>query len=163
MDPHDVLTVSRRVWPGDLDELRHVNNGVYLSMLDLPRTELLQRSGLWSRMRAAGVYPVVAAQTIAYRKSLQLWQRFTIESRVLGYDDRAVFIEQRFVVDGEVYARAYVLGRFLRRTGGVVPMDELARLTGIDVAGWPVDEWLHEWSRGVALPSTRRPAPSVWA
>ncbi|HEY8590096.1 MAG TPA: acyl-CoA thioesterase [Naasia sp.] len=162
MDPHDVLTVQRRVWPGDLDELRHVNNGVYLSMLDLPRLELLQRAGLWGRMRAAGVYPVVAAQTIAYRKSLKLWQRFIIESRILGYDERAVFLEQRFVVDGEVYARAYIVGRFLRRTGGVVPMSEVGAIAGVDPAAWPVEGWLTQWARDVALPSTRQPAPSVW-
>ena len=76
MDLHDVLRVRRRVWPGDLDELWHVNNGVYLSMLDLARYELLKRSGVWGRMQQARLYPVVAAQTIAYRKSLRLGQRF---------------------------------------------------------------------------------------
>ena len=163
MDLHDVLRVRRRVWPGDLDELRHVNNGVYLSMLDLARYELLKRSGVWERMKAAGVYPVVAAQSIAYRKSLRLGQRFEIETRILGYDARAVYLEQRFVVHGEVYARAYIVGRFLRRGGGVVPMSELAANVGIDLEAHPAPQWLHEWARAVALPSTRQPAPSDWS
>ncbi len=163
MDPRDVLRVRRRVWPGDLDELRHVNNGVYLSMLDLARYELLRRAGLWERMRKAGVYPVVASQTITYRKSLELGQRFEIESRILGYDARAVFLEQRFVAAGELYARAYIMGRFLRRSGGVVPIAELGELTGIDTGAWPVPAWLTEWAQAVALPSTRQPAPSDWS
>ncbi len=150
------------MWPGDLDELRHVNNGVYLSMLDLARYELLRRAGLWHRMQKAGVYPVVASQTITYRKSLELWQRFEIESRILGYDDRAVYLDQRFVVRGEVYARAYIMGRFLRRPGGVVPIAELAEVTGIDTLAWPVPDWLTEWAQAVALPSTRQPARSEW-
>lgn len=162
MDLHDVLRVQRRVWPGDLDELRHVNNGVYLSMLDLARYELLKRSGVWNRMREARLYPVVAAQTIAYRKSLRLGHRFGIETRILGYDDRAVFLEQRFVVHGEIYARAFILGRFLRRGGGVVPMAEVGRQVRIDVDAHPAPEWLREWARTVALPSTRQPAPSAW-
>ncbi|MFC0682684.1 acyl-CoA thioesterase [Lysobacter korlensis] len=162
MDLHDVLRVRRRVWPGDLDELRHVNNGVYLSMLDLARYELLKRSGVWRRMQQARLYPVVAAQTIAYRKSLRLGQRFGIETRVLGYDARAVYLEQRFVVHGEIYARAHIQGRFLRRGGGVVPMVEVGELVGIDIHAHPAPEWLHEWARAVALPSTRKPAPSDW-
>ncbi len=162
MDLHDVLRVRRRVWPGDLDELRHVNNGVYLSILDLARYELLKRSGVWRRMQREGLYPVVAAQTIAYRKSLRLGQRFAIETRILGYDDRAVYLEQRFVVAGEIYARGFVKGRFLRRGGGVVSVAEVGALAGIDPAAHPVPEWLRSWSEHVTLPSTRAPAPSVW-
>jgi YbgC/YbaW family acyl-CoA thioester hydrolase len=163
IDLHDVLRVRRRVWPGDLDELRHVNNGVYLSMLDLARYELLKRSGIWARMQQARLYPVVAAQTIAYRKSLRLGQRFGIETRILGYDARAVYLEQRFVVHGEIYARAYIQGRFLRRGGGVAPMAEVAAAVGIDIDAHPAPHWLHDWARAVALPSTRQPAPSDWA
>lgn len=159
---HDVLRVRRRVWPGDLDELRHVNNGVYLSMLDLARYELLKRAGVWGRMQQAGLYPVVAAQTIAYRKSLHLGQRFEIETRILGYDARAVYLEQRFVVRGEIYARAYLQGRFLRRGAGVVPMTEVGATVGIDLDAHPAPQWLHDWARSVALPSTRQPAPSDW-
>ena len=159
---HDVATMRMRVWPSDLDELRHMNNGVYLSTMDLPRYDLIQRSGLWPRLQAAGVYPVVITQTITYRKSLELWQRYEVESRILGYDDRAVYIEQRFVVDGEIYARGIVAGRFLRRRGGTVPIEEVGEIAGIDVRQHPVPEWVRDWAAAVALPSTRTPAPSEW-
>lgn len=162
LDPHDVATMRMRVWPSDLDELRHMNNGAYLSTMDLPRYDLIRRSGLWPKLQAAGVYPVVVSQTITYRKSLELWQRYEVQSRIVGYDERAVFIEQRFVVDGEVYARGIVAGRFLRRRGGVVPMEELGRITGVDVARYPVPDWVRDWMAAVALPSTRMPAPSDW-
>ncbi|BDZ45699.1 acyl-CoA thioesterase [Naasia aerilata] len=159
---HDVARMSGRVWPTDLDELRHVNNGVYLSLMDLPRLDLLMRSGVWARFQKAGVYPVVASQTITYRKSLRLWQRFEIETRILGYDERAVYLEQRFVAGGELYARAYVKGRFLRRTGGVAPIAEVGELAGVNPTAHPIPEWLADWSRHVAMPSTSAPAPSEW-
>ena len=101
---YDVCRSPRRVTIGDLDELRHMNNGAYLSNLDHARQELVVRTGLWKRVRDAGVYPVVSAQSIAYRKSLKLGQRYVIESRLLGIDERSVYLEQRFVADGEVYA-----------------------------------------------------------
>lgn len=158
----DVSIVHDRVWWSDIDELRHMNNGVYLSLLDHARLDLMLRSRGWQRFRAAKVYPVVTAQSIAYRRSLELGQRFQIESRIAGYDARAVYLEQRVVRQGEVYARAYVQGRFLRDAGGVVPIDEVGRIVGVDVTEHPAPEWLTEWADHVRLPSTREPAPSSW-
>jgi acyl-CoA thioesterase FadM len=162
LDIQDVSIVHDRVWLTDLDELRHMNNGVYLSLLDHARLDLMLRSGVWRKLRAAGIYPVVTAQSVAYRKSLELGQRFQIESRIIGYDDRAVYIEQRVVSKGEIYARAFVQGRFLRDAGGVAPIDQVGELVGVVTADHPAPAWLTEWSAHVALPSTRQPAPSVW-
>lgn len=159
----DVSIVHDRVWLSDLDELRHMNNGVYLSLLDHARLDLMLRSKGWQRLRAAKVYPVVTAQSIAYRKSLELGQRFQIESRVIGYDDRAVYIEQRVVAKGEIYARAYVQGRFLRDAGGVVPIQEVGEIVDVDTAAHPAPAWLTEWAAHIRLPSTREPAPSDWS
>lgn len=163
LDVHDVSIVHDRVWPTDLDELRHMNNGVYLSLLDHARLDLMLRSGAWKKLRAEKVYPVVTAQSIAYRKSLELGQRFQIESRIIGYDDRAVYIEQRVVSKGEMYARAFVQGRFLRDAGGVAPIQEVGDIVGVVTADLPAPAWLRDWSAEVSLPSTRESAPSHWS
>lgn len=159
---HDLGVTRERVWLTDLDELRHMNNSVYLGLMDYSRLELLLRSGAWTALRAAGVYPVVTAQTITYRKSLELGERFTIETRIAGYDERAVYIEQRFIRDAEVTAVAFVAGRFLRDRGGVVPTAELGEIVGVDVAARPIPSWMADWARATRLPSTKSPAPSVW-
>lgn len=158
----DVATMPMRVWFSDLDELRHMNNGVYLSSMDLPRFDLMRRAGVWDAIIGNGYYPVVVAQTISYRKSLTLGQKYDIETRIMGYDEKSCFCEQRFVVDGEIYARAYVRARFLSRKGGSVTMRELAPLAGLDIDKYPVPEWLAQWAEHVALPATRAPAPSEW-
>ena len=159
---HDVGITRERVWLSDIDELRHMNNSVYLGLMDYSRYDLMLRSGAWPKIRAAGVYPVVALQTITYRRSLELGQRFTIETRIAGYDERAVYIEQRFVRGGEVTARAYVAGRFLRDRGGVVTMAELGEITGVDVTTRPAPEWMTSWAADTRLPGTRTPAPNEW-
>ena len=102
------------------------------------------------------MYPVVTTQTISYRKSLELGERYEIETRIAGYDERQVYIEQRFVRDGEVTARAFVAGRFLRDRGGVVTMAELGEVTGVDVVGpaHPGAGWRTGPPRP-GLPSTR--------
>lgn len=159
---HDVARLRLRVLPTDLDVLGHLNNGVYLSLMDLGRLALLVRAGIWPIFTRLGYYPVVAAETIAFRKSLQPWQRYVLETRIVGYDDRSVFVEQRFVVDGEIFAQSFVRGRFLKKSGGVVSMQELEQATGIDTAAHAAPEWLVRWAADVALPSTRNPAPSDW-
>ena len=92
----DPCTTPFRVWPTDLDVLRHVNNGVYLSLCDLGRLDLMRRAGVWPKLLAAGLYPVIAAETVLFRKSLRLGERFRIQTRVLGWDERVFFVEHRF-------------------------------------------------------------------
>ena len=106
-----------RVSPFDIDVLGHVNNGVYLTMLDAARVDMLLRSGAFSRLRAKGLYAVVAAQTIRYRRSLRLFERFEVESRVVGWDEQAFLVEHAFLRRDEVVAEAVVRIRFLTRRG----------------------------------------------
>ena len=73
LDPWDTVSTPMRVLPNDLDTLGHMNNGRYLTMLDLARTELMMRSGLYRRSEELGYYLVVAGQTINYRRSLMPW------------------------------------------------------------------------------------------
>ena len=159
---HDVGRTPFRVLPTDLDVLGHMNNGVYLSIMDLARMDLMIRAGAWSRLRALGYYPVVSNQTISYRKSLQPWQRFVVETRIAGYDSKGVFVEQRFVVGGEIYARAFMRGRFLKKSGGTVAIGEVADALGVDTGERALPAWLARWSDDVALPATRADAPSLW-
>jgi len=154
--------MSIRVLPTDIDLLRHMNNGRYLSLFDLGRWDLLTRTGLLAAMTTQGWYAVVAAETITFRRSLELGQRFELETRLIGHDDRAVYLEHRALVKGEIYARAMIRARILRRTGGTVPHDELFAAVGRPEGLPDIEPWVHDWAAGSALPSTRRPAPSVW-
>lgn len=148
--------------PNDLDPQRHMNNGVYLSMTDLGRVDLLVRSGIWRELNARNYYGVVVSSTITYRRSLDPWQAYVLETRLVGIDEIASYVEQRFVREGEICARAVVKTRFLKKSGGIVPITELAELFGVDPENHPLPAWLAEWSGNVALPSRRDSAPSVW-
>ena len=163
----DVSTSYFRVAPTDLDVYNHMNNGKYLALMDVARQTLIIRAGMWDVFRREGWAPVVAASTIAYRKSLQPNMKFAIESRIIGFDEQAVYLEQRFVRpdahgENEIYARAYVRGRFLKRAGGVVRIDELLEKTGIDPAAFDLSSRLLDWAELVQLPSTRADAPNHW-
>ncbi|MDA1081750.1 MAG: acyl-CoA thioesterase [Gemmatimonadetes bacterium] len=135
-----------RVLPTDLDVLFHVNNGVYLSMMDVARVDLMYRAGLMGRLTARRWYPVVVAETIRFRKSLQLFDRFTIDTRVIGWDEKALLLQQDFVRRGEVIATATVRSRFLIRGGGSVAPSDLAVLASEPAVSPPLSEAVARWN-----------------
>ena len=160
--PTGISRIRLTTLPTDIDLLQHMNNGRYLSLFDLGRWDLLVRTGLWDVMKRHGWYAVVSSETVTFRKSLNLWQRFDVESRMIGHDDKAVYLEHRAVVDGEVFARAIIRARMMKRSGGTLSHDELFAAVGRPEGVPEVDEWVHEWAAASALPPTRAEAPSVW-
>lgn len=160
--PTEVGRVRVTTLPTDIDVLRHMNNGRYLSLFDLGRWDLLVRTGMSDAMKRFGWYAVVSSETVTFRKSLQLWQRFDIESRLLGHDDKAIYLEHRAVVDGEIYARVIVRARMLKRSGGTLSHQELFAAIGRPEGLPDVEPWVHEWAAASALPPTRAEAPSTW-
>ena len=135
-----------RVMPTDLDVLMHVNNGVFLSLMDLARVDLMLRSGLAPKLRARGWYPVVVAETIQFRRSLTLFQPFEIETRVLGWDEKAILVEQAFHRHGEPIAHALVRARFLDRSHGAVAPGDVVALAGTTTVPEPAPEWAARWN-----------------
>jgi acyl-CoA thioesterase FadM len=135
-----------RVWCTDLDVFRHMNNGIYLMVMDLARMDLMVRSGMWRKIRAQGWYPVVVAETVQFRRSLNLFERFEIETRVLGGDDKAIVLEQQFFRGGEAVAHALVRARFLRRAGGNVAPAELGPVLGVDGPGPQLTGYAALWN-----------------
>ena len=141
----DPSVTRLRVRPGDLDMYRHVNNGVYLQMMDVARTNLLADLGMLRLLADRGWYPVVAASTVKYRRSLRLGERFTVTTKVVGWDERVVYLDQVFRRGPDLVARAVVAGRFLSRGGERIPAPAVAALLGHhdpspalpdDVAAW---------------------------
>lgn len=160
----DVGRLNLWVRPTDLDALGHMNNGIYFSIMDLGRVDLMIRSGMANALKPHGVYPVAAQESMTFRKSLSPFQKYVLETRVAGFDERGAYMEQRFVVDGEIYAQAFVRARFIRKSGGTVMMAELLDMLGVEpgTAIPVVPEWAVQWAEATRLPSTRSDAPSVW-
>ncbi|MFM6982325.1 MAG: acyl-CoA thioesterase [Microbacteriaceae bacterium] len=147
----DSVTVMR-VWPTDLDFYLHVNNGSYLQMMDVARTNWTAELGGMTKLRAKGWYPVVAANTVRYRKSLLPWQKFEIHTRLLGWDGRMNYIEQDVVRGGVLYAQAFIAGRFLGRGGErIAPADVVKLLTGEVVESPALPEKVLVWAQTLGV------------
>jgi len=113
--PDDTSIVRFRVWPTDLDTSAHMNNGRYLTLMDLGRLDVMVRSGLWRPILRHKWTPIATAVMIRFRRELRLWQRFRLESRIVAWDESTVVMEQVFAIDGgrrdgQVAARALFKG-----------------------------------------------------
>ena len=142
----DSSNLNFTVFPNDLDIYLHMNNGRYLTLMDLGRMDWIWRTGLWRTARKNRWAPLVAASTIRYRKSLRLWQRFSLHTRILGWDHKWFYIEQVFRRGERLMASATVLGLFRGPKGNVPPREVLEAL-GLSMDSPPVSESVRLWTQ----------------
>jgi len=140
-----------RVYPSDLDLFLHVNNGVYLTFADLGRTDLMLRADVFHPIRKKGWYPVVAAETIQFKRSLKLWQKFHISTRIICWDDRSIFLEQHFTQNEKWVATALIHARFLSKSGDRVSVQELFDAVGFEQSSPAIPQHVQLWIDSVEL------------
>ncbi len=143
--PLDETSLTFRVWPSDLDVLLHMNNGRYLTLMDLGRADSIIRSGIKRRLGELGWYTVIASETIRFRESLGPFQKFQLCTRLLGWDDKSFYIRQTFERGERVCAVALVRVRFLRRSGGTLSAAEVADAILPGIVPPPLPEYVRRW------------------
>lgn len=158
----ETSSVPMRALLTDIDVAGHLNNGMYFSLFDLGRFDLMVRAGVWAEMKKNKWTPVVQSETITFRKSVVLNQKFTQETRILGMDEKCIYFEQRMVAGGEIYAQATIATRLLSKNGPVPNEEILARMGLQRPDNMVLPEWVQRWREDTALPGARRPAPHLW-
>lgn len=121
------VTTRHRVRIRDLDLNQHMNNARYLSFLDMARLEHSIRTGIFRVFRQRGNF-LVANIEISYFKSLLPFQKFTITTRVVGWDARYYYIRHDFRVENELYATACARMVFTQNNKRVDPREILSPL-----------------------------------
>jgi YbgC/YbaW family acyl-CoA thioester hydrolase len=137
--------ITMRVLPVDLDLLMHVNNGVYFSYMDFGRWDMIFRNGSYDLAKKNNWYSVVAAETIKFKKSLKLWDKFTLKTRIIGHDEKYFFIEQVFFLNNQEMAKGLVKIRFLKRAGGTVGTSEVIK--ALNLKEKSAQELSTDWSQ----------------
>lgn len=137
--------VAFRVMPNDCDINFHMNNGRYLSFMDLGRVHLMKQMGLLLVILKQGWMPVLSAAEINFLRSIQPLQKFDLVTRLVSWDDKYFYIEQKFEVRGTLCAHAYVKGLFLKKGAKVSNTDAVA-IAGYTEAPPPMPEELRLWA-----------------
>jgi acyl-CoA thioesterase FadM len=136
--------VSFRVLPTDCDINFHMNNGRYLSFMDLGRLHLLRQIRAVRVMFRKRWKPVLAAADINFIRQLGPLQEFDLVTRIVTWDDKYCYMEQRFESGDALCAHAYVKGLFLDARGRVANSTVVAEL-GYAESAPPMPEELKLW------------------
>ncbi|HUP46791.1 MAG TPA: acyl-CoA thioesterase [Thermoanaerobaculia bacterium] len=151
LPPLGESAIHMRVWPNDLDLNMHVNSGRYLSFMDIGRVELLARFRVFRKSWKLGWRPINGGTMISYRKSLLPWERFTVKTRVVCWDEKWFYFEHRVERgSGELAALANARGLLRGRDGNISP-SAVFELAGSDpVESPPMPEAIRLWSEAEA-------------
>ncbi len=141
----DTTVVKMRVWPLDLDFNRHVTNGRYFTMADVGRMDYVLRSGAYKVALRHKAFPVVGDVWGKFRRELRLFEAFEIHSRMLGWDDKWVFVEHRFMRKERVIGVVIMRGLFRSAKGLVDPQEFIAEMN-LAPQSPPLPDWLSAWS-----------------
>jgi len=121
--------ITFRCLPTDLDFNMHMTNSRYASFGDLSRVNFMIRNGAWARLRAAGLLPVLGSGAFRYRRSINLFQTFTVTTSVLTWDDKWVYLQHKFITKNDVAAIAVMKATFVTKQGRV-PIERIVELMG---------------------------------
>jgi len=140
----EVSRLTFRVWPTDLDLSLHMNNGRYLTLMDLGRLDFMVRSGLWRPLLKHRWTPIASGIAIRFRRELMMFNKVHLETRLMTWSDVTVVMEQilRFADgprQGQVASRAlFKGGLYDRRTKAFITIARLMHEIGVDVAPPPM-------------------------
>jgi acyl-CoA thioesterase FadM len=137
--------LQMRVWPNDIDFNLHMNNARYLSMMDFGRIHLLARTRILSHVISSRWVPLVGAVWMTYRRSLPLFARFTLGSRMVCWDERWFYIEQTFTSDAGLAAVGWVKGA-LRSPAGIVEPQKVLEAVSPGAVSPPMPEVIAAWN-----------------
>lgn len=140
----DESVLRFRVMPHDLDINIHMNNARYFALMDLGRFDLIARCGLWRLVVRHRWQPVIGAALVRFRRPLRPFQPLSLTSRLLGWDEKWLYIEHRIDSNGMLACHTVVRGAFVGAEG-VVPPAELTRALGHAEPPPPLPDWIARW------------------
>ncbi|XP_064608925.1 protein THEM6-like [Liolophura sinensis] len=127
----------------DMDFNWHMNNGRYLREADFARYKWFLETSVWDTVSSLGGSAITSASSIRYRKSVQLFDIIHLHSKIICWDDKAFYMEQRFErrPDNFVCAVALVKISLIK----VSPQSVVDKILGVGTESPPVPLDLQKW------------------
>jgi acyl-CoA thioesterase FadM len=144
LHPLSESVLNLTVLPNDLDLNLHMNNGRFLSLMDLGRLDLLIRTDLAAALFRHRWQPLVGAINIRYKVSLLPFQRYRLRTKVIGWDGKWFYIEQRFERKNRTVAVALVKALFRGSHRNITP-EETLRLIKVHIDPPKMPDQVLKW------------------
>ncbi len=146
----DSCSQAFRVGLLDIDLFGHMNNGRYLQIMDVARFRWLLRTGTISAMSREGWTVCLGGQTTRFRKSLKLYQRFHIETRMRRWDNKWFYVEHVFRNTRHELVAVGMSRAAFRSANGWVSTREVMEVVDPGVESLPLTVDMLAWSNAEA-------------
>lgn len=141
---------THRVLINDLDLFFHMNNGRYFTITDLARIETLLRSGVWKKMKKRGVYPIMAGESVQFFKPLTLFQKYEIKTKTLGWDEKYIYHEHKFISKDQLCSLMIGRSRIIGDRGVRISPAEFYEMAGeIEIKPVKMNPVIEKWKESI--------------
>ena len=131
-----------RVWPHDLDPFLELNNGRYVTLLDLGRFDFVLKIKLHRLLKRKKWSLTVAGTYNEYRHRIRLFQQFTLNTSIIGYDDRWFYFLQKAERNGKIHFSSVVKTAFTSKEG-LVSAESAIKEMELEHLKIPLPDWIH--------------------
>lgn len=140
----ETVELTLRVLPTDLDLNGHMNNGRYLTLIDLALVTFFFRSGFARLCFSQRWRPISGGSVIHFRRALTLFQRFTVRFTLVAWDEYWSYGRFEFIRDGQVCASGFMKGGTAGQ-GGLIPNAAIYARLGYEQASPVLPDDLSAW------------------
>lgn len=153
----DTHVSHHRCWPWDIDIWLELNNGRAMTLYDLGRTMIAERTGLTPVLMRRKWGLAVAGSSVRFRRRIRTFETFEMRSRGVTWDDRFIYLEQSMWKQNGECASHVLFRTATTDKNGIVPPAEVVKALGGDSTPPPMPDWMQAWCRADAT----RPWPPM--
>ena len=144
----DLVSSNKWVLLNDIDIFNHMNNGRYFTIADLARAEILVRSGMWQQLKKRKMVPIMAGETVQFRKPLPTFARYQVNTRTIGWDDKFFYVEHEFTSKKGVHALMIIKVRVIAKNSDdrMKPIDIIKLVDDRELPEEKMDQVIRHWN-----------------
>ena len=121
-------SVNLIVLPQDIDPFMELNNGRYVTLLDLGRFSLGAKVNMASFLKRNNWSLTIVGTYNEYRFRLKLFQRFTLKTKIIGYDEKWFYFFQKVERKGKTHMASVVKFAYTSKEGLVYPKEVISAM-----------------------------------
>ncbi|SMC54982.1 acyl-CoA thioesterase [Primorskyibacter flagellatus] len=138
--------VSRHMClPWDIDLWAELNNGRTLTIYDLGRIPLAQRTGLIGVLRRQRWGLTVAGVSVRYRRRIRMFDVVEMRSRLVGWDEKFIYLDQSMWRKDGACANQGLYRTAVTGRDGIIPPAQVAAALGANPTSPPLPDWIRAW------------------
>lgn len=140
---HEESTINLRVLPQDIDPFMELNNGRYVTLLDLGRFGYGSNVKISTFLKKHKWSLTIVGTYNEYRYRLRLFQKFTLKTKIFGYDKKWFYFFQKAERKGKTHMASIVKFAFTSQKGIVFP-EEVIDAMGEEYNPNKLPNWVTE-------------------